>query len=233
MHRPILSLDTATRRCSVALSAEGRVLAFREEESERLTHAERLNVFIDEVMAEAGLGLSDLAAVAVGVGPGSYTGLRIGLSAAKGLCYALDIPILGLGTLEVLVQELLATTGELPADAWLMPMIDARRMEVFTLRADARGRVLVGAHPQVLDEAWRASLPEDRTTVVFGDGADKATALWTVPGIRHVPGIRPSHRGLTAWATTLFNEGRTSDLAYLVPDYGKPANVTAPRKGSA
>jgi len=227
----LLALDTATRRCSVVLADGPRVLAYREEESERLTHAERLNVFIDEVLRESGAVFSELDAVAVGIGPGSYTGLRIGLSAAKGLCYALRIPIIGMGTLDVLVRELTTKGIDLPQGARLMPMIDARRMEVFTLLADASGTHAEEAHPLVLDGAWPGPSPTGPPTLVFGDGADKAATYWEgIANVIHVPGIRPAHRGLAVLADALYERKAFSDLAYLVPDYGKPANVTQPGK---
>ncbi|MBL8002186.1 MAG: tRNA (adenosine(37)-N6)-threonylcarbamoyltransferase complex dimerization subunit type 1 TsaB [Flavobacteriales bacterium] len=234
MVAPLLAIETATRRCSVALAEGGAVLAHREEESERLTHAERLNVFIDEVLREAGVDITALAGVAVGVGPGSYTGLRIGLSAAKGLCYALGIPLMGMGSLDVLVHELRAQGVVLPAGARLMPMIDARRMEVFTQVSAPGGDRETAPHPLVLDEAWAASLPKDRTTVVFGDGADKAAGLLAgIPGVLHVSGVRPAHRGMVSLSFELFARGAFSDLAYLVPDYGKPANVTQPKRAAS
>ena len=208
-----------------------RVLAFREEESERLTHAERLNVFIGEVLREAGVAFAQLEAVAVGIGPGSYTGLRIGLSAAKGLCYALRIPIIGMGTLDILARELLVRNMQLTVGDLLMPMIDARRMEVFTRVADSSGGQLGGSHPLVLDEAWADALEAGSRAVVFGDGADKASGLWAGrSNVLHVPGIRPSHRGLAICADEAFGHQAFGDLAYLVPDYGKPANVTQPRR---
>jgi tRNA threonylcarbamoyladenosine biosynthesis protein TsaB len=233
MAAPLLAIETATRRCSVALADGGVLLASREEESERLTHAERLNVFIDEVLREAGVDIASLAGVAVGVGPGSYTGLRIGLSAAKGLCYALGVPLIGMGTLDVLVHELRAQDLRLPPDARLMPMVDARRMEVFTQVSAADGERVCSPEPLVLDEAWAATLPKDRTTVVFGDGADKAAGVLAgIPGVLHVVGVRTSHRGLVSLSAERFASGAFSDLAYLVPDYGKPANVTQPKRAN-
>lgn len=227
----ILALDTATKRCSVALADGARTLAFREEESERHTHAERLNVFIQEVLNDARLTMAGLDAVAVGIGPGSYTGLRIGLSAAKGLCFALRIPLIGMSTLEVLLHQLLAKDLAMPSDALLMPMVDARRMEVFTFSMERGGALPQAARPLVMDEEWLMGLPTDRTTVVFGDGADKASELWTGRAhVMHVPGIRPSHAGLAVTADAHYRVKAFSDLAYLVPDYGKPANVTQPRK---
>lgn len=221
----ILSIETATKLCSVALARDAVVLAMREEESERHTHAERINVFVAEVIAEAGVLLRNLDAVAVGIGPGSYTGLRIGLSAAKGLCYALDKPLMGLSTLGTLVAAA-RTMGLM--DRVCLPMIDARRMEVFTQAFDAQGRSIGDVIPVVLDAAWAT---EHVGVAVFGDGADKAAELWTGrPGIEFIGGIRPHASAMFAEAELRFAEGRFDDLAYLVPAYGKAANVTQPKK---
>lgn len=217
----LLTIETATKLCSVALGRGEQLLALREIDSEKLAHAEKVNVFIAEVMEVAGLALKDLDAVAVGIGPGSYTGLRIGLSAAKGLCYALDKPIIGLSTLGTLVAA--ARTQHGPFFGTLWPMIDARRMEVFAQPYSADGHPVTDAAPLILDEAW-ASLPDLR--VVFGDGTDKAVPLWAEKGtITHLPGIRPSAACMLAAALERFQAQRFDDLAYLVPEYGKGANV--------
>ncbi|HRD52695.1 MAG TPA: tRNA (adenosine(37)-N6)-threonylcarbamoyltransferase complex dimerization subunit type 1 TsaB [Flavobacteriales bacterium] len=216
----ILCIETATKLCSVALGRDGVLLAERGLESERHIHAEKVNVFIEEVLREGGIAMRDLNAVAVGIGPGSYTGLRIGLSAAKGLCYALRIPIIGIGTLETLVNSSGIDRGT------LFPMIDARRMEVFTQRfVDGE----VGEeHPLVLDEAWAEKVG---ACTVFGDGADKAEDFWARhPEIAHLRDIRPHARAMIPLAERRLLVGRTNDLAYLVPRYGKEANVTQPRK---
>ncbi|HEX2616164.1 MAG TPA: tRNA (adenosine(37)-N6)-threonylcarbamoyltransferase complex dimerization subunit type 1 TsaB [Flavobacteriales bacterium] len=227
----LLAFDTATRHCAVVLSEGDRPLAWREDASEQFSHAERLNVFIQEVMNEAGRSLNDLDAVAAGIGPGSYTGLRIGLSAAKGLCFALDKPLIGMSTLDVLCHELATKGTALRDDDRLLPMIDARRMEVFTRTYDRQGKALNDAAPLILDEAWCVALPADHRAVVFGDGADKAATLWADRAhVLHVPGIRPAVHGLASCATAYFKEQRFSDLAYLVPDYGKAPNVTQPKK---
>lgn len=216
----ILCIETATKLCSVALGRNGMLLAERGLESEKHIHAEKVNVFIDEVLREAGCAMNELNAVAVGIGPGSYTGLRIGLSAAKGLCFALHIPIIGIGTLETLVSA----SGI--RDGVLFPMIDARRMEVFTQRY-AEG--MAGEeHPLVLDEAWAQQVG---ACSVFGDGADKAEALWMKHvGITHLRDIRPHARAMVALAEQRLLEGLIDDLAYLVPRYGKEAKVTQPKK---
>ncbi len=217
----ILAIETATKLCSVALGRDGEILALRELESYQHIHAEKVNLFIAEVMAESGLSLTDLDAVAVGIGPGSYTGLRIGLSAAKGLCYALDKPIIGLNTLGTLVQAARAAPGTLQGVLW--PMIDARRMEVFTQPHDAEGKPLEDVAPLILEDAWALA---DGARTVFGDGADKVADLWAghTP-IVHLAGIRPSAGAMLKAAEERLAAGDHDDLAYLVPAYGKAANV--------
>lgn len=228
----LLAFDTATAHCAVVLSEGPVPLAWREEASERLSHAEHLNVFIREVMDEARLPLGRLDAVAVGIGPGSYTGLRIGLSVAKGLCFALERPLVGLGTPDILCHQLLSLEQIGPTDR-LQPMIDARRMEVFTRSFDAAMAPLGDTAPYILSDGWSEAQPRDRRTWVFGDGADKAAMLWEPHAhLRHVPGVKPGVQGLARCAAARFAAGERSDLAYLVPDYGKPANVAQPKKGS-
>ncbi len=223
----ILALETATKLCSVAVGRAGEVLALRELDDAQLRHAERLNVLVDEVMREAGLSLREIDAVAVGTGPGSYTGLRIGLSAAKGFCYALQRPIIGIPTLAALVQSVRSTGAGLGGSLW--PMIDARRMEVFTQEYDVDGTPTGDVAPLILDGTWARASVQQR--VVFGDGADKAAALWKAAShITHLSGIVPSSRHLMVPAMQRFSAGSFDDLAYLVPVYGKAANVGAQRK---
>lgn len=184
------------------------------------------------------MDLAAVNAIGVGAGPGSYTGLRIGLSAAKGLCFALDIPLMALPTLDILAFELLQrriSEGAAPlfvpgGPDLAFPMVDARRMEVWTHAYDAHGERLSSAVPTVLDDAWAASALSIGRPVVFGDGADKATALWQRhPAIMHVAGIRPSAAGLATCAASAFHAGAFSDPAAVVPYYGKEANLTRPR----
>jgi tRNA threonylcarbamoyladenosine biosynthesis protein TsaB len=223
----ILCIETATKLCSVALSRDGVVLAARDLESDQHVHAEKVNVFIDAVMKEAGIRLKDLDAVAVGIGPGSYTGLRIGLSAAKGLCYALDIPIIGISTLRTLHDAARAHQPNIQVDAW--PMIDARRMEVFTQRFSVNGQGIDAPVPLILDEDRAVSFSP---ALVFGDGADKAGDLWLREGITHILGIRPHASAMAQEAERRYAQGAFDDVAYLVPTYGKAANVTQPKKKS-
>ena len=221
----ILCIETATKLCSVALTRNGELLAHRDQESEQLVHAEKVNVFIDAVMKEAGLSLKALDAVAIGIGPGSYTGLRIGLSAAKGLCYALGIPIIGISTLRTLHDAVRTQHPHGPTDVW--PMIDARRMEVFAQRFDQHGKETSVAAPLVLDQAWVSA---HAPVAVFGDGADKAEALWAHEGITHIPGVRPFAAAMLHEAERRFAQQAFDDVAYLVPTYGKAANVSQPKK---
>lgn len=222
----IIAIETATRLCSVALGRDGAPLAVREGSSERYVHAEKVNVFIAEVLEEAGLTLGDIDAIAVGTGPGSYTGLRIGLSAAKGLCYALDVPIIGLSTLGTLVA---AARQRRPGEqgTW-WPMVDARRMEVFAQPHAADGSHMEEASPLILDAAWAAV---ESPRLVFGDGADKAVGLWAgQEHIVHVPGVVPSAAAMFTAAEARFAAGAFDDLAYLTPEYGKAANVGQPKR---
>jgi tRNA threonylcarbamoyladenosine biosynthesis protein TsaB len=222
----ILALETATKLCSVAVGRDGVCLAERDLLSDKLSHAERVNVFVAEVMKEAGLAFKELDAVAVGIGPGSYTGLRIGLSAAKGLCYALDRPIIGISTLAILVQAALSKHGPIADTLWAM--IDARRMEVFTQPFTNEGAAIEEVSPVILDASgpWM-----ENPGVVFGDGADKAAELWSqAERPTHLHGIVPAARYLLPLAEERFANARFDDLAYLVPAYGKEANVTQPRR---
>ncbi len=226
----LLSFDTATPYLAVVLSGNDEPLAWRVDATPALSHAEQLNVFIAAVMQDAGHVLPELDAVAVGTGPGSYTGLRIGLSAAKGLCFALDKPLIGMPTLDVLVEALVRAHGPFSGDDVLFPMVDARRMEVYTRAYGPAGEAQGKTAPLILDEAWCKTRPVHTLTHVFGDGADKAGSLWrSFPQILHHPGIRPGIQGLAGCAYHGFTTQHYSDLAYLVPEYGKPANVAQKR----
>jgi len=218
----ILCLETATRACSVAVCTDGRVRAERTHVEEgRHAHAERLHPMVAEALREAGIAPTGLDAIAVGIGPGSYTGLRIGLSAAKGFAFALDIPIVGLGTLDILSNALREGSGFFSGTDRLHPMIDARRMEVFTGPP---------VHAAILDDRWVAALDPGVRHVVFGDGADKASHLWTDrTNVLHVEGMRPQARSMAMLAHQRVAARAFDAVAYLVPHYGKEAHLTRPR----
>ena len=227
----ILCIETSTHLCSVALCDGDRSLATRDEEDrEQFTHAERVNVLVGELLEETGRSMKEMNAVAVGNGPGSYTGLRIGLSAAKGFCYALGIPIMGVGSLDVLCMALQGSGFATAPGDLLHPMIDARRMEVFTCAVGVDGGLERAIAPMILDEAWCSNLEPDRRHIVFGDGADKAADLWKshAENVVHVAGIKPRTSSMAAHVADRYQRKAFDDLAYLTPLYGKDANVTAP-----
>ena len=169
--------------------------------------------------------------MAVGIGPGSYTGLRIGLSAAKGLCYALDVPIIGISTLQALCAVLNSTHGRRTEGSILYPMIDARRAEVFTAAHDHMGVPLEQVHPCVLDEVMALELNRSGSAIVLGSGADKLPELWKVPGAPdHVLQVLPHAWAYGELAEERLAAGDVDDLAYLVPAYGKDAKPTPSNK---
>jgi len=168
----ILSLETATTNCSVALASDGKVVASRSINS-GYSHAEKINVFIQEVIAQAGVTLKDLQAVAVSSGPGSYTGLRIGISTAKGLCYALDIPLISVNTLDAMAQGITAGKDEL-----IVPMIDARRMEVYSAVYDSEKKRVSEIEAIVVDNHYYSNFRSEKKLVLAGDGADKCQTLF-------------------------------------------------------
>jgi tRNA threonylcarbamoyladenosine biosynthesis protein TsaB len=223
----ILHLETATAVCSAALGQDGELVAI-EESGEGLVHGEMLAVYIDRVLRRAQMTPRELDAVAVSMGPGSYTGLRVGLSTAKGMCFALGIPLIAIPTLEALA---LALQAEVPG-RWQLAALDARRQEVYALLADPEGRVVRGPEPLVLDQtpagAW---LPQGCTAPrVGGDGSEKVIHNWNFTPEEAGGTLRCSARHLMAPALTRWNAGDFADLAYSEPVYLKPANVTEPRQ---
>ena len=218
----ILLLETATTVCSAALARDGQVLALREYH-EGYSHAEKLTVFITEILKEAGVSLSQLDAVAVSGGPGSYTGLRIGVSTAKGLCYALDKPLLAVSTLKAMAWNLLHSSFSIPHSSFrVCPMIDARRMEVYcaVYRPDLSVELPVQARI-IGPDTFRELLENDRV-VFFGDGAAKCRdILGAHPHAVFSDEGLPSAAALAAQAEEKYNRKETEDLALYEPFYLK------------
>ena len=211
----ILNLETASVNCSVSLF-DGEVLrACREDRSSGYTHAELLHVFIDEVLKEAGLAPTELQAVAVSKGPGSYTGLRIGVAAAKGLCYALDLPLIALPTLRIMAEAAPVKDGV------LIPMLDARRMEVYSAVFDARLQPLRETRAEILTKDSFAGFLTGQPVHLLGSGAAKCRELLTDPGFHFYPEVLPSSLEMGKLAYGAFREGRFEDLAYFEPFYLK------------
>lgn len=219
----ILNIETATKNCSVALAKDGKTILCKEIAEEGYSHAERLHVFIEAIIKDAGIALQDLSAIAVSQGPGSYTGLRIGVSAAKGLCYALDIPLIAVDTLQALAAQVTISIG------LIIPMIDARRMEVYSAifgpTLEKKREVLA----QIIDDN---SFEDREETLYFvGDCADKCKPVLTKENHVFLEEIvYPSAKEMSAISFEKFKINDTVDVAYFEPYYLKDFMITAPKK---
>ncbi|HLR76155.1 MAG TPA: tRNA (adenosine(37)-N6)-threonylcarbamoyltransferase complex dimerization subunit type 1 TsaB [Balneolaceae bacterium] len=209
----ILSLETTTTNCSVALGKDGNLLAIKENNSKNYSHAEQLHLYIKEVLAEANYTLDALDAIAVSKGPGSYTGLRIGVSAAKGLCFSLDIPLIAVDTLQAL-----STQVDFEHYNYTIPMLDARRMEVYTAVFDKEGNCVSPTVAKLLDDT---SYREYAGKVVFiGNAVTKFKPVCTHPGATFIASL-PTAKSMIPLAETKHKKGNTEDVAYFEPYYLK------------
>lgn len=223
----IINIETSSKICSVALTSEGAV-EFQLEDTEGMKHAERLAPFVDRCMEELARKEMKLDAVAVSIGPGSYTGLRIGLSLAKGLCFGCDVPLIGVSTLKILAVKAMFRSFDWEGDEVLVPMVDARRMEVFTGAYDFALRELTVPGPMILDGDSYAALLETRRMYFMGDGSDKARYVITHPNAHFIEGLVPHARDMIALSEKAFREGDFIDTAYSVPEYLKEYQTTVP-----
>ncbi|MBQ8779508.1 MAG: tRNA (adenosine(37)-N6)-threonylcarbamoyltransferase complex dimerization subunit type 1 TsaB [Alistipes sp.] len=228
----ILCIETGTDICSVGLSRDGELVSLRESDEGR-DHAKRVGVFVDELLRETGIAPDELDAIAVGMGPGSYTGLRIGVSFAKGMCYGLQIPLVAVGSLDALAEVAIEDNeaGILDVKDWndavLCPMVDARRMEVYTRLFNAAGEPLSEVSAEIVTEESFAEWRKDRQLVIFGNGAAKCREI--LPDATYV-NITPSARGLARLAERRLQEGKTEDIAYFEPFYLKDFIVIPSKK---
>ncbi|OWK70801.1 tRNA (adenosine(37)-N6)-threonylcarbamoyltransferase complex dimerization subunit type 1 TsaB [Pedobacter sp. AJM] len=222
----ILQIETATQVCSVALSIDGKTIILKEESGQNL-HAANLTLFIEEVIRKAGLTYQDVDAVAVSKGPGSYTGLRIGVSTAKGLCYALEKPLIAIETLEMMAAGFMM---ENPAyEALICPMIDARRMEVYAATFDASLKLLEPTSAKIIDETSFADLLAQHQVSFLGDGAAKCAEALNHPNAVFHPSNFNSAQYMSALAFNAFNQSCFEDVAYFEPFYLKDFVVTQPK----
>lgn len=226
----ILLIETATQVCSAAVSDGGSIVVLKESR-EQLSHSEQLSLFIQEVMQGAGLEFGHLDAVAVSMGPGSYTGLRIGVSAAKGVCYAMDKPLIGINTLESLANGLILTNKvHLSPTDLICPMIDARRMEVYMALFDTKGQNVKETEAVILDAETFLDLPESQLIWVIGDGASKCSSLFADrPNIKLLDNFLPSTTFLASLAEEAFKRGDFADTAYFEPFYLKDFVAALPK----
>lgn len=211
----ILCIETATTNCSVALSENGSVIAFKEDPSKDYSHAEKLHVFIEDVLKESNTDYNSLSAIAVSKGPGSYTGLRIGVSAAKGLCYSLDIPLLSIPTLYVLMKQVETITP------FIVPMLDARRMEVYAAVYNHLQEEIRNTEAEILHEnSFQEYL--DRGVVSFiGSGVEKFREICQHPNAIFIEDTFPSAQQMTALAYEKLKNKNVEDVAYFEPYYLK------------
>ncbi len=215
----ILNIETATKNCSVSLAKEGKTLLYKEVAEQGYSHAEKLHVFIEELLQEAGVAFSDLKAVAVSKGPGSYTGLRIGVSAAKGFCYALEIPLISIDTLQLLAEQVEITDG------WIVPMIDARRMEVYSAVFDAQHQKIQATQAEIITEE---SYKHNTENLYFvGDCQEKLQTLLTQPNFHFLPNVVfPSAKEMSRLSYLKYLNQELEDVAYFEPFYLKDFLIT-------
>ena len=218
----ILCLETATPVCSVALNSACCTLAMRETEGQN-AHSEKITNFIREVMEEAKIDYPQLDAVAVSQGPGSYTGLRIGVSTAKGICYAADLPLMAIDTLEAMAYGMKDKLGsQIGPDDLLIPMIDARRMEVYASVFDANLNKINDTAALVIEENSFEDLRKDHRLWLFGDGAPKLSKLFeSQPNIHIIDGFKPSAAYMKVLAERALQQQQFVDVAYFEPFYLK------------
>ena len=219
----ILNIETATKNCSVAISKDGKTIICNEIAEEGYSHAERLHVFIESCVVEAGINFKDLVAIAVSQGPGSYTGLRIGVSAAKGLCFALSIPLIAVDTLQILAAQAQVTDG------LIVPMIDARRMEVYSaiFTSDLKNKREILA--EVITENSFVAI--DTPVYFVGDCNDKCKTVLTKSNFIFLDEIKyPSAKEMSAMSFAKYQNNDTVDVAYFEPFYLKDFMITTAKK---
>ncbi|MWB95601.1 tRNA (adenosine(37)-N6)-threonylcarbamoyltransferase complex dimerization subunit type 1 TsaB [Flavobacterium sp. GA093] len=219
----ILNIETATKNCSVAIAKNGETILCKEIAEEGYSHAEKLHVFIEEVLKQAGVSFQELAAVAVSQGPGSYTGLRIGVSAAKGLCFALNIPLIAVDTLQTLASKAKIAEGK------IIPMLDARRMEVYSAVFNSDLEKERAIEAEIITED---SFKDYTETLYFvGDCAEKCKSVLTKENFVFLEDIKyPSANEMSAISYDKYQKSDTVDVAYFEPYYLKDFLMTTSKK---
>lgn len=224
----ILHIETSTEACSVAISEDG-LAEFKREDLQGPSHAVQLGVFVDEALSFVDSHAMPLDAVAVSCGPGSYTGLRIGVSMAKGICYGRNLPLIGIPTLEVMSVPVLLQQ-ELPEDALLCPMIDARRMEVYAAIYDRALNVKREISADIVDEQSYLNFLEEHPVYFFGNGSAKCREKITHTNAHFIDNIRPLARWMFPLAEKALAQKNFKDVAYFEPFYLKEFVASTPKK---
>lgn len=211
----ILSLETSTKVCSVALAENGNLISFKELYDEKYSHAEKLNLFIEDVLQQANKKFSDLDAVAVSEGPGSYTGLRIGTSSAKGLCYALDKPLIAINSLKSLANLVTEKTDV------IIPLFDAMRMEVYAAAFDSSLNELEKTSAKIIESNSFENFLATKKVTFVGPGAAKCVEVIKSPNAVFNLNLQVSAKGMISLAEQKFNQNQFVDVAYFEPFYLK------------
>ncbi len=222
----ILNIETSTPVCSASLARNGEIVGIQESFDEK-SHAALLSVFIDSLLTENKVKPEDIEAVSVSEGPGSYTGLRIGVSVAKGFCYAKNIPLIAVNTLQAMA--IMAGRQINDRDVLLCPMIDARRMEVYSALFDSQGTEIRGTMAQIIDESTFTQELAKNKIMFFGNGSDKCKEKITHPNAIFLNGIYPSAKYMAPLSQKAFNSKDFKDVAYFEPFYLKDFVATIPK----
>ena len=225
----ILNIETSTEACSVALTGDCSLLANFEDRTGR-KHAERLGGFVEQALAAAREQERKIEAVSVSIGPGSYTGLRIGLSMAKGLAYSLGVPLIGIPTLQILATNVMFNHHGITLESRFAPMIDARRMEVYTCVLDMWLKDLMPVQPLFLEPDSYAKWLSEGPLLFMGNGVEKARTVIDHPNAIFLEGIQPLAADMLALSEKAWREGKFLDVAYSTPEYLKEFQGTKPKK---
>ncbi len=226
----ILSIETSTDVCSVAFAEDGKVIEKREL-FEPNSHSKHTTLLIQDIFKTDGVPpMEELDAVAVSAGPGSYTGLRIGTSVAKGICFALNIPLIAVDTLTTMSQAVLASGIDVPGDILLCPMIDARRMEVYTVLHDKDLNVVEETNAKIIDENSFVEVLDKNKVLFFGNGAAKCKDTIRHDNAEFIDDIFPLAASMSPLAEKAFNESNFVDVAYFEPFYLKSFVATISKK---
>ncbi|MEO0526052.1 MAG: tRNA (adenosine(37)-N6)-threonylcarbamoyltransferase complex dimerization subunit type 1 TsaB [Bacteroidota bacterium] len=212
----ILNIETATTNCSVSIAKNGEIIALKENNSASYSHSEELHNFIREALFGASLSFQDLNAIAVSKGPGSYTGLRIGVSAVKGLCFSLDIPLISVPTLESMAHQVTLGTAD-----FIIPVLDARRMEVYSLVLDGTHHRVRETKAEIVDETSFQEFAKKGKVHLVGSGAEKCRTLLKTSNFSFDTSIVPSAREMGKISYQKFTTNDFEDVAYFEPYYLK------------
>jgi tRNA threonylcarbamoyladenosine biosynthesis protein TsaB len=220
----ILNIETSTKNCSVSIANNGEVVAIKELNNGDYSHAEVLHIFIDDILKSNGILSSELDAIAVSKGPGSYTGLRIGVSAAKGLSFAHNIPLISVDTLKVLASSINVTDG------YIAPMIDARRLEVYTSVFDCELNLVSPTEAKVIDSDSYQEYLESQKVSFLGDGSEKCKSILTHKNAHFIDNHHPSAKEMAILSYDKFKKEEFEDVAYFEPFYLKDFIVIPEKK---